>query len=264
MMRSSFQKGVAAVDLKLVDKTCLVTGASTGIGRATALALAHEGAQVIATARSMEPLSHLAAAIRDAGGRDPIVLTGDFAKADGARELAREALSKSSRIDVLVNNAGGSRPLTRPDNDVDWDESLLLHFLSGRRLADMLVPAMLERGWGRVVNVSGALIAKSMNAAAPAKAALESWSKASAAFYASRGITFNCVAPGRINTPQILDRLHPTELARRDFIERNIPAGRFGEPHEAAAVITFLVSEAASYVNGVTIPVDGAALRFAF
>jgi 3-oxoacyl-[acyl-carrier protein] reductase len=252
------------VDLKLADKICLVTGASTGIGRATAFALASEGAQVIATARSWEPLSHLATAIRDVGGRDPIVLTGDFAEFDGARDLAREASSKAGRIDVLINNAGGSRPLTKPDNDSDWDESLLLHFLSARRLADMLVPAMVERGWGRVVNVSGAIVSKSMNAAAPAKAALESWSKASAAFYASRGITFNCIAPGRINTPQILDKLHPTESARRDFIERNIPTGRFGEPHEAAAVITFLASDAASYVNGVTIPVDGGALRFAF
>jgi 3-oxoacyl-[acyl-carrier protein] reductase len=252
------------MDLKLADKICLVTGASTGIGRATAIALANEGARVIASARSMEPLLSLAAVIRDAGGRDPTVLTADFAQPDGPRLLAKRVLEQCGRVDVLVNNAGGSRPMERPDDDDAWNESFLLNFLAARRLTEALIPPMLELQWGRVVNVSGAVVAKSANAATPAKAALESWSKASAALYASRGVTVNCVAPGRINTPQILDKLHPTEAARRAFIEHNIPAGRFGEPHEAAALITFLASEAASYINGVTVPVDGGALRFAF
>jgi 3-oxoacyl-[acyl-carrier protein] reductase len=252
------------MDLKLTNKICLVTGASTGIGRATAIALANEGAQVIATARSMEPLLSLAAVIRDAGGRDPTVLTADFGQPEGSRLLARRVLEQCGRVDVLVNNAGGSRPMERHDDDDAWDESFLLNFLSARRLTEALIPSMLESQWGRVVNVSGAVVAKSANAATPAKAALESWSKASAALYGSQGVTVNCVAPGRINTPQILDKLHPTEAARRTFIERNIPAGRFGEPHEAAALITFLASEAASYINGVTVPVDGGALRFAF
>ena len=163
---------------------------------------------------------------------------------------------------MLVNNAGGSRPLDRPDDDAAWNESFMLNFLAARRLTEMLVPPMLEQRWGRIINVSGAVVAKAANAAAPAKAALESWSRSSAAIYASRGVTVNCVAPGRINTPQILDKLHPTEAARRDYIDRNIPAGRFGEPHEAAALIAFLASELASYITGVTVPVDGGALRF--
>jgi 3-oxoacyl-[acyl-carrier protein] reductase len=250
------------MDLKLTDKICLVTGASTGIGRATALTLASEGARVVATARSVEPLRELAATIREAGGRDPVVLIADLAQEDGPRRLAEEVLSKVDRVDVLVNNAGGSRPLDRPDDDAAWTESFLLNFLAARRLTEALVPAMLERQWGRIVNVSGAVVAKTANAAAPAKAALESWSKSSAVLYASRNVTVNCVAPGRINTPQILDKLHPTEAARREFIDRNIPIGRFGEPHEAAALIAFLASEPAGYITGVTIPVDGGALRF--
>lgn len=250
------------MDLKLTDKICLVTGASTGIGRATALTLASEGARVVATARSIEPLRGVAAMIREAGGRDPVVLIADLAQEDGPRLLTEEVLSKVDRVDVLVNNAGGSRPLDRPDDDAAWRESFLLNFLAARRLTEALVPAMLERQWGRIVNVSGAVVAKTANAAAPAKAALESWSKSSAALYASRNVTVNCVAPGRINTPQILDKLHPTEAARREFIDRNIPIGRFGEPHEAAALIAFLASESAGYITGVTIPVDGGALRF--
>jgi len=123
---------------------------------------------------------------------------------------------------------------------------------------------MLERGWGRIVNLTGAIVAKEMNAAAVAKAALESWSKAAAAAHAPKGVTVNCVAPGRIESVQIRERLHPTEESRRAFIAQNIPAGRFGEADEAAALIAFLVSGPAAYVNGTTIPIDGGALRYAF
>lgn len=252
------------MDLKLSNKVCLVTGASSGIGRATALALAAEGARVIVTARSMAPLQTLAAEIRSAGGLDPLTLIADFSQPEGSRQLAARVLEEAGRVDVLVNNAGGSRPMERPDDEAAWGESFMLNFLAVRRLTEMLVGGMVEQHWGRVINVSGAIVAKSMNAATPAKAAMESWSKGSAALYAASGVTFNCVAPGRINTPQILNRLHPTEAARKEFIERNIPAGRFGEPHEAAALIAFLASGPASYINGVSIPVDGGALRFAF
>ena len=252
------------MDLKLTDKVCLVTGASTGIGRATAVALASEGAQVGATARSLEPLTALAATIKERGGREPILVTADLAGTEGPHLLAEQALSKAGRVDVLVNNAGGSRPMTRPDDEDVWDESFQLNFQAVRKLTQELVPGMLDRRWGRIVNVTGAIVGKTFNAAAAAKAALESWSKMSAAAYAARGVTVNCVAPGRIKTPQIMDRLHPTDEARQEFIQRNIPAGRFGEPEEAAALIAFLASEVASYVTAVTVPVDGGALRFAF
>jgi len=251
------------MDFGLTGKACLVTGASTGIGRAAALALAAEGAQVIATARSLAPLETLSAEIVAAGLRKPVLLLADLAQPGGARELARAALA-AHEIDVLVNNAGASRPLAKPDDAAAWEESLQLNFLSVRQLAEVLVPPMADRGWGRVINVTGAVVMKFLNAASPAKAAVESWSRGTAALYAAKGVTVNCVAPGRIATAQILNRLHPTEESRRTYIERNIPAGRFGEPHEAAAVITFLASTAASYVTGTTIPVDGGALRLAF
>ncbi|KMO33451.1 3-oxoacyl-ACP reductase [Methylobacterium variabile] len=253
------------MDLRLADKVCLVTGASTGIGRATAMALAAEGAQVVVSARSRPPLEELAAAVTAAGGRAPVVLTADLAEAEGPQRLSEALLREAGRhVDVLVNNAGGSRPLEAWDDEAAWDEGFRLNFLAARRLTEALAPAMLERGWGRIINVSGAVVAKSFNAATPAKAALESWSKSAAAAFAGRGVTVNCVAPGRINSPQILDRLHPTEDARRAYIAQNIPAGRFGEPDEAAALIAFLASEGASYITGTTIPVDGGALRLAF
>jgi 3-oxoacyl-[acyl-carrier protein] reductase len=252
------------MDLGLGSRTCLVTGASSGIGQATALALATEGARVVASARSVEALASLREEILAAGGQEPILVAADLARREGPARLAEEALAAAGTIDVLVNNAGGSRPLSRPDDHAVWDESMQLNFLAVRHLTEALVGPMLERRWGRIVVVTGAILAKAFNAASPAKAALESWAKAAAAGYATQGVTVNCVAPGRIHSRQIDERLHPTEQSRQDFIDRNIPAGRFGRPEEAAAVIAFLASDPASYVTGVTIPVDGGAMRLAF
>lgn len=252
------------MDLKLRDRICLVTGASTGIGRATAVLIAAEGARVVATARSLSALGSLPDAVAAAGGVEPVLLATDFTH-DGAPErLAADALALCGRVDVLVNNAGGSRPMARPDDQDAWQESFQLNFCAVRRLSELMLPAMAERGWGRLINLTGAVVAKTPNAATPAKAALESWSKAAAGHYAARGVTVNCVAPGRINTAQILDRIHPDETSRQDYIWRNIPMGRFGEAEEAAALIAFLTSDAARYITGTTIPVDGGALRYAF
>lgn len=253
-----------AMDLQLRDRTCLVTGASSGIGRATAMALAAEGARIVASARSLEALQALAAGVSAATGREPVLVAADLSRDDGPEILARQVLERVGHVDVLVNNAGGSRPSDGDIGEAVWAESFALNFVSARRLTERLVPGMRAQGWGRVVNLTGAIVAKTLNAASPAKAALESWSKAAAALYAPDGITVNCVAPGRIDSAQIRDRLHPTEESRRTFIAQNIPAGRFGEPEEAAALIAFLASGPARYVTGATIPVDGGALRLAF
>ncbi len=172
--------------------------------------------------------------------------------------------SRTGPADVLVNNAGGSRSLGAPDDDAVWAEGLWLNFEAPRQVAERLVPPMLDHGWGQVVSVTGAIVAKRLNAAGAVKAALESWSKMAAGTYAAQGVTVNCVSPGRLNSVQILEWLHPTEEARQAYTAQNIPAGRFGEAQDAAAVITFLASDRAGYVIGTTIPVDGSALHFAF
>jgi 3-oxoacyl-[acyl-carrier protein] reductase len=126
-----------------------------------------------------------------------------------------------------------------------------------------ILPAMKANGYGRIVNITGALYGKSINGAGPSKAALLAWSRALSFELAAHGITVNCVAPGRINSVQILERLHPTETSRAAFIRDNIPAGRFGEPEELGALVAFLASPLAGYISGAHIPVDGAAVRIA-
>lgn len=252
------------MDLGLVDRVCLVTGASSGIGRATAILLAAEGARVVLSARSLAALEPVAADIVTSGSREPVCIAADLSASVGASALVADVESQVGHVDVLVNNAGGSRPMTDLADAAAWEEGFQLNFTSARNVAELLLPSMLARRWGRVINITGAIVAKRFNAASPAKAALESWSKAAAASYAAHGITVNCIAPGRLNTRQILERLHPTEEARRAYIDANIPAGRFGEPEDAAGLIAFLASERAAYITGTTIPVDGGAMRLAF
>ena len=164
---------------------------------------------------------------------------------------------------MLINNAGGGRPynLDAPLDAEAWDEAVALNFTAARRLAESALPAMRRARWGRIITITGSLALKRMNAATPAKAAITSWSRALSIQVAADGITVNCVAPGRINSAQVLNRLFPTEEIRRREIELNVPAGRFGEPEEIAAVVTFLASAQASYVTGTVIPVDGGFLR---
>jgi 3-oxoacyl-[acyl-carrier protein] reductase len=249
------------MNLNLAGKTALVTAASGGIGSGVAEALAEAGVRVAINGRTPASLETVADTLASRAGGRPAIVVGDVGAKGGPAQIAAEAAAAlGGRIDILVNNAGGARPITDEADDAYWDESFTLNFMAARRLTDRVIPAMKAERWGRIISISGALVAPKLNAAAPAKAALASWSRTLASELGGYGITVNTIAPGRITTAQIL-KLHPTEQSRADYIRQNIPAGYFGEPYDIGHLAAFLASPLARYINGAAIPVDGGAVR---
>jgi 3-oxoacyl-[acyl-carrier protein] reductase len=236
------------MDLQLTGRTCLVSGASSGIGAGIVRLLAGQGARVAATARRVGKIERL----------DEVTpIEGDVTVGADIERIVDEAGKALGPIDILVNCAGGSRPTTVDASEAFWEEALALNFTSARRLATALLPGMRQRRFGRIINISGTMEPRGLNAAVAAKAALHLWAKGLACDVAAEGVTVNTIQPGRINSEQILQKLHPTEESRRTFIERNIPIGYFGEPEDIAHLVAFLASPQARYITGTVIPVDG-------
>lgn len=249
------------MNLGLEGKTALITAASGGIGSGIATALADAGVRVAISGRTAATLEQVAGSLASRAGGRAVVVVGDVCAQAGPAQIAAEAAGAlGGRIDILVNNAGGARPAAGEVDDAFWDEAMTLNFLAARRLTDLIAPGMKARNWGRIVNISGALVAPKLNGAAPAKAALVSWSRTLSSELGPFGVTVNTIAPGRINSAQI-QRLHPTEQSKAEFIKQNIPAGYFGEPYDIGHLVAFLASPLARYINGAAIPVDGGAVR---
>lgn len=244
------------MDLELAGRTAVVTGCSVGIGREIARVLAAEGVVTLVVARRDALLKTLQDEIETAGWTRPHALAVDLADRASAARVREEALARLGHVDILVNNAGGSRPTAVDAPDTVWDESFAINFTAVRRLTRELLPGMMERRWGRIVNITGSSEPSSTNAANPAKAAVHAWAKGLSRDVGRHGITVNCLAPGRIHSEQIDQRLHPTEESRQQFA-RQIPLGYFGEPADMAYLVAFLCSPMARYVTGERIHVDG-------
>ncbi len=250
------------MDLELKSKTAVVTGASIGIGRAIATALALEGVRVIGLARRGELLTALAEEIRAKGGTPIVPMVQDIVEDGAAEKLAAKAIAELGHVDILVNNAGGSRPLPIDAPDRDWEEAITLNFTSYRKVTHALLPQMIERRWGRIINITGKSEPEGLNAAFAAKAAVHAWAKGLSREVGKYGITVNSIPPGRIMSEQIR-RNYPEDYRKR-FAEEEIPVGFWGEPEDLAALAVFLASPRARYITGTVIPADGGLRRYQF
>jgi 3-oxoacyl-[acyl-carrier protein] reductase len=267
------------VDLGLSGRACVVTGASTGIGRVTARMLCAEGAGVLLVARTedrlIEAADECAAAGEAAGGRAES-LAIDITQPEAADRIVQEAGERFGQLDVLVNNAGTARRRDLDDvPDEDWYAAWELNVMAPMRLMRAAAPPMAERGWGRIVNVSSSS-GKRPSAATPeysvAKAAELSLSRLFADRFAARGVLINAICPGAAKSALwtdeggLLDQIMEMEglSSREEALEAAAagrPIGRIAEPEEIAGGIVFLCSERASYTSGAAWSVDGGVVQ---
>ena len=251
------------MDLQLQGRTALVTGASVGIGRGIAHALAAEGVRLVLTARRLDKLREVAAEIVAAGGAEPVIFEQDMLAEDAAPRIAQRALEGLGSVDILVNNAGGSRSFKDLHvSEEAWNEAITLNFHRPRQLGDALIDQMIERRWGRIINITGKSEPDHVNGAFCAKAGLHSWAKGLSRMVGPHGVTVNCIPPGRIHSEQIYRNYTPEY--RQWQCDNEIPVGRYGEPEDIAALVTFLASPLAAYITGAVIPVDGGLRRYQF
>lgn len=250
------------MDLQLRGRTALVTGASAGIGRGIALALGGEGVHLALAARRKKLLEEVGAEVIDLGGHAPVLIECDLMREDAAERIASEALEGLDSVDILINNAGGSRPFKADADEAQWNEALTLNFTRQRQIAHRLLGQMIERKWGRIVNITGKSEPEGINGAFCAKAAVHSWAKGLSREVGKHGITVNCIPPGRILSEQILRNYTPE--FRQWQSEHEIPVGEYGKPEDIAHLVCFLVSPLARYITGTVIPVDGGLRRYQF
>jgi len=253
------------MDLELKDKVAIVTGGTQGIGRAAALRLSQEGARVVIAARGRERLDAVAAEIGKGGGK-ALAVQADVSKPADCERLVADALKAFGRIDILVNNAGTS--LTgefESVTDALWQQDLDLKLFAAIRLCRLVVPLMRKQGGGRIVNITtiGAKQprARSMPTTVSRAAGL-ALTKALSKEFAKDNILVNTVSLGLVQAGQHEKK---AEKAGKPVAElykemaKDIPLGRVGRADEAANVIAFLASGAASYVTGASINLDGGA-----
>jgi len=240
----------------LNNKVAIVTGASQGIGRDTAVALAEAGAKVAVAARNEEKLTVLVGEIARAGGT-ALAVKMDVADAEQVKAGFKHVFEKFGRLDILVNNAAITRDgLSMRMKSDDWEAVLRTNLTGAHLCIQQALPAMMKARTGRIINISS-VVAQSGNAGqanyVAAKAGLIGLTKAIAIEIASRNITVNAVAPGFIETP--MTDILPDKV--KEELKARIPLGRLGSARDVAAAIVFLASDEASYVTGHVLNVNG-------
>ncbi|MBS3803178.1 MAG: 3-oxoacyl-ACP reductase FabG [Oleiphilaceae bacterium] len=242
--------------MSLEGKTALVTGATRGIGKAIAMALAKQGAYVVGTATSEGGAETIQTAFKD-NDLKGMGLVMNVADPDSIAEGLKKIIEAAGAPVILVNNAGINRDnLLMRMKDEDWTSVIDTNLASVFRTSKACMRGMAKAKWGRIINISS-VVASMGNAGqanyCAAKAGVEGLTRSMAKEMSARGITANCVAPGFIDT----DMTKKLDDGQRKAMMDVIPAARFGEPEEVAAVVAFLASEPAGYVTGETIHVNG-------
>jgi 3-oxoacyl-[acyl-carrier protein] reductase len=255
------------MEINLTGKRAMVCGASKGIGRASAEALAALGADVTLVARNAAALETVRAGLANAG-QNHRVLVSDFADPKALKQLLEAELLAHGPVHILINNTGG--PAAGPVSGATLDQfeaTFAQHVLCNHVLAQAVLPGMKEAQYGRIINIistSVKLPIKGLGVSNTIRAAVANWAKTLAGEVAAFGITVNNVLPGATDTDrlnEIIDGKAAKQGKSKETVIAeelsHIPAGRFGRPEELAAAVAFLASPAASYINGINLPVDG-------
>jgi len=248
------------MDLGLEGRVALVMGASRGIGRGIAAALAREGARVAIASRSAEKLGEAAAEI----GERAVPFVADAADVDRLAALPGEVEAALGPVEIVVANTGGPPMGGAFDHDQDeWEHAYRSLVLAPKVLAEAVVPGMRERGWGRIVNVGSTSTEEPipyLNLSNAHRMAAVGYLKTLSREVAGDGITVNTVATGKFATERLADNAGSLEQAEA-HARTEVPAGRLGQPEEYGDLVAFLCSERAAYVTGTVIPIDGGMLR---
>jgi 3-oxoacyl-[acyl-carrier protein] reductase len=256
------------MDLGLTGRVALVTAASKGMGKASAMGLAAEGAKVVMCARTESDLKTAAEEIRAKTRAEVLAIPADVTKKDDVTALVDRAIKTFGHIDILVANAGGPpRGYFEDMTDEQWQGAFDVSLLSVVRLVRGVLPSMKARRWGRILTIQSVSVKQPIpelllsNAVRPGVAGMM---KTLAGQLGKDGITVNTVCPGKIMTDRFLGGQKISGLSREEYLARaveDVPVGRVGTPEEFANVIVFLASERASYVTGVSVQVDGGLVR---
>ena len=249
------------MDLGIEGRVALVMGASRGIGRGIAGALAREGARVAMASRSLERLDEAAAEIEG----DTTTLTADTDDLDGLAALPGEVAERfGTPVEILVTNTGGPPPGgARERSTEEWEEAYRSLVLAPRALIEAVLPEMRSRGWGRIVNVGSSSTIEAiphLGLSNVHRLAAIGYFKTLAREVARDGITVNTVATGKIATDRSAEMSGSLEAAE-EMAREQVPAGRLGTPEEYGDLVAFLASDRAGYVTGTAIPIDGGLLK---
>lgn len=270
------------MDLEIKGKTAVVTGADSGIGLATAKALAQEGAHILINDKTDLELKEAAKAVKSFASSGAVVeyFTADLTKNEEVLDLARYCMKKFNGADIVVHCAGirGAAGDFLTLNDDDWWESIDVDLMSGVRVCRAFLPQMLKSGWGRIVLIASENALQPYEEESPynaSKAGVINLTKCLSRAYSPRGVMINCVSPAFIHTPMTDAMMEQNAkdygISKDEAIQRflktdrnNIVVNRRGKPEEVAAAIVFLCSNRSSYITGSNYRVDGGSVSTAF